>query len=196
MLLLLCLLLTTQSRLLTFTAVGSGSDMIADFIDPFSYMANNSKVLTDKQRAYILSNAATADASNGAPLENCILNHRTGVSTCDNSMLFYPYYIKYDTVADSDHPERVGRWVGEEYGWMTIMPPNSTYNLTISSWMVYHYPGVESNNEMFLLSGIRICAGVQPPLFPFVSTQGGVIKCGTGNYTLSDNKWYVTMKLS
>lgn len=184
------LIALAQSRVINFVSTGQGSNLTMAFIDPFSRMAEKSTILTDAQRSSMCRNARTVDGLNGINLGNCVLNERSGVSTCNNGILFYPYYIQYSTTRDTLHPERVGRWIGEEYGWMTMTWPRVKYGLFISSYMVYHYPGNSADYEVFRLASLNACA-LNPPLFPYYVTGDMFSVCSRSNYTLAGNTWYV-----
>lgn len=194
-LLFLALISLSSARVVTLSTSKSGSNVTTAFLDPFAALANASKFMSDEIRKQILKDALDSDTGYDFLLVNCRTNPVSSVATCEGGILFYSYYVEYNTTDDSEHPERVGTWIAEEYGWATIVPPLSSYRLLVSSCVAYYNPKDLSEYELFHPYSSAICgnSNFDPSDMSLIVLGNMTSLCSVGNYTSIGETWLVNM---
>lgn len=189
------LLCVVSGYTITFTSVGVGPNITTAFLDVQGRAAKSSPFLNNQMIEEALHDAINADNGYGFPLGECVENTQSGISTCSDGKLFYPYYVKYTTTMDTKNPYRIGHWIAEEYGWATIVQPFGSFDIVISSYVAYYNPNNVSEREVFHSFSNRLCGGngTKPGSISFIVTGDLFSFCSHGNYTLTDNKWLVNM---
>jgi hypothetical protein len=149
------LVYVVSSRVISLGTIAEGGNITTAFLDPHLMHSNKSVILKSSDRSSLYNTIININIILGVPIMHCVMAS-SGISTCDNGTLFYPHYSEYLLLEDTDHPERVGVWTVEEYGYTTVVPSFDAIRTTMVSYLTYYDKKNKTNYELILVGSTSL----------------------------------------